>query len=92
MLELENQGLVCVNSVFDEMINEWLKGFEIDQNLSNMTLDEMSMETDGDVPMEETHAETIPYFMPDVTRMAFFLKHRCTRETADRISSLEVGV
>jgi hypothetical protein len=88
--DLDKQGLVSIESLFDEMINDWLKSFEFDQNISDMTLD-ISMETDGDQQIGAAKTETIPYFSTEVTRMAFLLKNRCTVEVADKIKSLEVS-
>jgi hypothetical protein len=88
MHQLENQGLISVGAIFDEMIREWLRTFEVDQNISDMSL-EISMETD-DEPMEDSRAEVIPYFSSDVTRLAFLLKNRCDNSVAEKIKSLEV--
>lgn len=70
------------------MISDWVKIFEFDQNVSDMTLD-LSMEADGEVANEKS-IEAIPYFSAEVTRMAFFLKHRCNRKIAEQIKSMQV--
>lgn len=87
--QLESRGLVSVGAVFDEMIREWLRTFDVDEDISDMSL-EISMETD-DEPIKESQAEMIPYFSEDVTRMAFLLKNRCDNDVAEKISSLEVS-
>jgi hypothetical protein len=78
-----------MDKVFDDLIDAWLNSYKIDMNITEKQLD-VSMDIDEDVPIEKK-TKSIPYFLPEVTRMAFLLKRRCTKELAEKIKALEVS-